>query len=208
MQSDQATMVGESIVITGSLTGDEDLIILGRVEGTISLSRTLFVSTNGIAKADIAVENAVISGIVVGNITATDSIQITETGRVVGDLNAPRVMLTTGARVRGQVSAGEAQEAENAAASSSSSMGRNISQMYERMSLPARRPMAQPPVGQRTQAQPQMAREPAQAGVSASKDAHAAQSTPEQEANSSSSTRRSAANAMKKKANQAARRRD
>ena len=207
MQSDQATMVGESIVITGSLTGDEDLIILGRVEGTISLSRTLFVSTNGVAKADIAVENAVISGIVVGNITATDSIQITETGRVVGDLNAPRVMLTTGARVRGQVSAGEAQEAESTAASSSS-MGRNISQMYERMSLPARRPMAQPPVGQRAQAQPQMAREPAQASAAASQDLHAAQSTPEQGTNGSSSTRRSASSTMKKKANPAARRRD
>ena len=207
MQSDQATMVGESIVITGSLTGDEDLIILGRVEGTISLSRTLFVSSNGIAKADIAVENAVISGIVVGNITATDSIQITETGRVVGDLNAPRVMITTGARVRGQVSAGEAQEAESPAASSQTGMNRNISHMYERMGLPARRPMAQPPVGQRSQGQ--MAREPAQASATASTAQSAPQGEHAQGTDSPSTSRRSPSNTMsKKKASQAARRRD
>jgi hypothetical protein len=190
MQSDQATMVGESIVITGNLTGDEDLIILGRVEGTISLSRTLFVSSNGIAKADIAVENAVISGIVVGNITATDSIQITETGRV-----------------RGQVAAGEAQEAESPSASSQNGMSRNISHMYERMGLPARRPMAQPPVGQRGQAQ--MAREPAQASATASTAPNASSAEHAQGTENPSAPRRSPSSTMsKKKASQAGRRRD
>jgi cytoskeletal protein CcmA (bactofilin family) len=152
MHSEQpATVVGESILITGSLSGDEDLIILGRVEGTVSLSRTLFVSTDGVVKADVAVENAVISGVVVGNVSATDCIQITETGRVVGDLQAPRIIITTGARVRGQVTCGEEQAEQvhgsRAAAASSHAPSRSISpQRLERLGLPARRPMAQPPV--------------------------------------------------------------
>ena len=197
MQNDQATRVGESIVITGNLSGDEDLIILGRVEGTISLSRTLFVSTDGVVKADVAVENAVISGVVVGNVSASDSIQITETGRVVGDLSAPRVMITTGARVRGQVSAGEEREQETQAMPAREQVGRNISQMYERIGLPARRPMAQPPVAPRAQASaPQAESVHAAAGAA---------QTPAPEAGP-----RRAPNPMvnKKKANQANRRRD
>lgn len=212
MQSDQATMVGESIVITGNLTGDEDLIILGRVEGQISLSRTLFVSTNGIAKADIAVENAVISGVVVGNVSASDSIQITETGRVVGDLSAPRIMITTGARVRGQVSAGETSQAESSQASANT-LGHNINQMYERMGLPARRPMAQPPVTARAAAQPHMAREPAPtsaASSSAGSSAGAvAQASVQPQADGANASRRPQPNPVnKKKATQAQRRRD
>jgi cytoskeletal protein CcmA (bactofilin family) len=210
MQSDQATMVGESIVITGNLTGDEDLIILGRVEGQISLSRTLFVSTNGIAKADIAVENAVISGVVVGNVNASDSIQITETGRVVGDLNAPRIMITTGARVRGQVSAGEVSQVE-ASPAPSAAMGRNINQMYERMGLPARRPMAQPPVAPRAAAQPQMARSEAQAAnpSAQAQNPAAPMSAQAPTSDAQNAARRAQPSAVtKKKAPQTARRRD
>lgn len=213
MQSDQATMVGESIVITGNLTGDEDLIILGRVEGTISLSRTLFVSTNGIAKADVAVENAVISGVVVGNVSATDSIQITETGRVVGDLNAPRIMITTGARVRGQVAAGEVHKTETVQAAAKNTVGRNITQMYERMGLPARRPMAQPPVAPRAQAQQNAhvaaGTQSAQGSVSASTQAQGVVSPNANEGqDANSAARRTQPPRPKKNVPQSPRRRD
>src|SRR5688572_21342155 len=104
--SAESTIVGESILITGNLHGDEDLTILGRVEGSISLSKTLNVAESGVVKAEISVRNAVVSGIVVGNITATDSVQVTESGRLVGDLKAPRVIITAGARVRGQIDMG------------------------------------------------------------------------------------------------------
>lgn len=104
MQRDEtATVVGESILITGELSGNEDMTVLGRVEGSIRLAKTLFVATDGIVKADVNVGNAVISGIVIGNVTASESVQITETGRLVGDLVAPRVVIVAGARVRGQV---------------------------------------------------------------------------------------------------------
>ena len=107
MDNAESTIVGETILITGNLSGDEDLTVLGRVEGSIALTRTLNVSESGIVKAEITVRNAVVSGVVVGNITASDSVQVTETGRLVGDLKAPRVIITAGARVRGQVDMGD-----------------------------------------------------------------------------------------------------
>lgn len=102
-----STIIGESILINGNLQGDEDLTVLGRVEGSINLTKTLNIEESGIVKANISVRNAVISGVVVGNITATDSVEITEVGRMVGDIKAPRVIIVDGARYRGAVDMGD-----------------------------------------------------------------------------------------------------
>src|SRR5512140_2164209 len=102
-----STIVGESILINGNLQGDEDLTVLGRVEGSINLTKTLNIEESGIVKANITVRNAIISGVVVGNITASDSVEITEVGRMVGDIKAPRVIIVDGARYRGAVDMGD-----------------------------------------------------------------------------------------------------
>ena len=106
VDSNATTIVGESILISGNLSGDEDLTVLGRVHGTINLTRTLVVEESGVVKADMEVRNAVVSGVVVGNITASDSVEILEQGRVVGDIKAPRVIIVDGARFRGTVDMG------------------------------------------------------------------------------------------------------
>ena len=104
-----ATVIGPSILISGKLSGDEDLTVRGRVEGELALSRTLIVETSGIVKADVSVRNAVISGVVVGNITATESVELTREGRMVGDIRAPRVIIVDGASFRGRVDMGNAE---------------------------------------------------------------------------------------------------
>src|SRR5579872_5782572 len=102
-----ATEIGESILISGSLEGDEDLTVRGRVEGNVRLTRTLIVEASGVVKADVAVKDAIISGVVVGNVTATDSVQLTADGRMVGDISAPRVIIVDGASLRGRVDMGD-----------------------------------------------------------------------------------------------------
>jgi cytoskeletal protein CcmA (bactofilin family) len=106
-RASMATEIGESILISGNLEGDEDLTVRGRVEGNVRLSRTLIVEASGVVKADVTVKNAVISGVVVGNVTATDSVQLTAEGRMVGDLAAPRVIIVDGASFRGRVDMGD-----------------------------------------------------------------------------------------------------
>jgi cytoskeletal protein CcmA (bactofilin family) len=105
--SAMATVIGESILISGNLEGDEDLTIRGRVEGSVRLQRTLIVEASGIVKADVTVKDAIISGVVVGNVTASDSVQITAEGRMVGDVSAPRVIIVDGASFRGRVDMGD-----------------------------------------------------------------------------------------------------
>jgi len=105
--SDGSTIIGESILISGSLNGDEDLTVRGRVEGTLSLTKTLVVEPTGIVKAEVQVKNCVIAGAVVGNVTATESVEITKEGRMVGDIAAPRVIIVDGASFRGRIDMGE-----------------------------------------------------------------------------------------------------
>jgi cytoskeletal protein CcmA (bactofilin family) len=104
---DANTVIGESILIKGKLEGDEDLTVRGRVEGEVTLQRTLIVEQSGVVKADVSVRNAVVSGAVVGNITATESVEITAEGRMVGDIKAPRVIIVDGAAFRGRVDMGD-----------------------------------------------------------------------------------------------------
>ena len=105
--TDGTTIIGESILISGSLNGDEDLTVRGRVEGTLTLTKTLLVEPTGIVKAEVQVKNCVIAGVVVGNVTATESVEITKEGRMVGDINAPRVIIVDGASFRGRIDMGE-----------------------------------------------------------------------------------------------------
>jgi cytoskeletal protein CcmA (bactofilin family) len=105
--TDGTTIIGESILISGSLNGDEDLTVRGRVEGTLTLTKTLAVEPTGIVKAEVQVRNCVIAGVVVGNVTATESVEITKEGRMVGDIAAPRVIIVDGASFRGRIDMGE-----------------------------------------------------------------------------------------------------
>ena len=89
--SNGSTIIGESILINGNLNGDEDLTVRGRVEGTITLTKNLVIEATGVVKAEVQVKSCIISGALVGNVTATESIEITKEGRMVGDISAPRV---------------------------------------------------------------------------------------------------------------------
>jgi len=97
------TAIGPTIVIKGKLKSDEDLIVRGRIEAEISSSKALFIENSGIIKANVSVKSAKISGVVVGNITAEERIEIAHDGRVVGDLMAPRIIISDGAAFRGRI---------------------------------------------------------------------------------------------------------
>jgi cytoskeletal protein CcmA (bactofilin family) len=105
--TDGSTLIGESFLVHGNLHGDEDLTVRGRVEGTLTLTRTLVIEPTGVVKAEVQVKTCVISGLVVGNVTATESVEITKEGRMVGDISAPRVIIVDGASFRGRIDMGE-----------------------------------------------------------------------------------------------------
>jgi cytoskeletal protein CcmA (bactofilin family) len=101
---DAPVSVGKSIVIKGELSGDEDLTIEGRVEGTIELrNHVLTIGSNGHVEAKVVAKSIVVLGRVTGNLTATEKVDIREEGSVEGDIMAPRVAIADGAEFRGSV---------------------------------------------------------------------------------------------------------
>jgi cytoskeletal protein CcmA (bactofilin family) len=97
------TIIGKSITIKGKLKGDEDLIVKGRVDADITSTKSLMIENSGVVKADVKVKSIQIHGVLVGSITAEDQVEIAPNGRVVGNIQSPRVIMHDGAAIRGMV---------------------------------------------------------------------------------------------------------
>ena len=97
------TVIGNSIMIDGEISGDEDLVIQGTVKGKIAIKESLFVESGGTVEADIETQNVEIAGKVTGNITATERVELKTDGRMVGDVKAPRILIADGASFKGNV---------------------------------------------------------------------------------------------------------
>jgi cytoskeletal protein CcmA (bactofilin family) len=96
--------IGKSVIIKGELTGSEDLTIEGQVEGKIELRQNILtIGPNGKIKAQVFAKAIVIQGEVIGNVTATERVDIRDNGSVDGDLSAPRVAIADGAHFRGAI---------------------------------------------------------------------------------------------------------
>ncbi|MDQ3169635.1 MAG: polymer-forming cytoskeletal protein [Acidobacteriota bacterium] len=96
--------IGKSVVIKGELSGSEDLTIEGQVDGQIELRQNvLTIGPNGRIKAEIFAKAVVVQGEVIGNITATEKVDIRDAGSVDGDLAAPRIAIADGAHFRGSI---------------------------------------------------------------------------------------------------------
>lgn len=97
-------MIGPSIQIKGELSGGEDLLIEGRIEGKVALAQhAVTVGAKGRLAADIHARAVHVEGEVEGNIAAEELIVLKKSARVRGDLVAPRVVIEDGARFKGSV---------------------------------------------------------------------------------------------------------
>lgn len=96
--------IGKSVVIKGELAGSEDLTIEGNVEGKIELKEhVLTIGPNGRIRAAVFAKSVIVLGEVVGNVTASEKVDIRDNGSVDGDIISPRVAIAEGAHFRGSV---------------------------------------------------------------------------------------------------------
>ena len=113
-RADQAA-IGPSITIRGEVSGDEDLLIQGTVEGSVDLGHhAVEVGREGRVKANISGRIVTVEGAVEGDLRAEEQIVLRPSAEVKGDISAPRVVLEDGARFRGMVEMGEAVAAKTA----------------------------------------------------------------------------------------------
>ncbi|MBN4078783.1 polymer-forming cytoskeletal protein [Gammaproteobacteria bacterium AH-315-C21] len=120
---EQAT-IGSSIAIKGDLVGEEDLVVHGRIEGTVTLKQnSLLVGKDGHIKADIRARIIVIEGRVEGGLFGDEQVIIKKSGSVQGNIEAPRVALEDGCKFKGSIEMGVASKSAQPAAVSNANVG-------------------------------------------------------------------------------------
>lgn len=96
--------IGKSTTVKGDITGSEDLVVNGTVEGTISLpDHELTVGAEGTVTADVKAKTIHVIGQVSGNVVASDLVEVETDGIIGGDIQSPRLMIQDGAIVNGSV---------------------------------------------------------------------------------------------------------
>ncbi|MCA9715039.1 MAG: polymer-forming cytoskeletal protein [Myxococcales bacterium] len=100
------TVLGNSIVVDGEISGDEALVVHGSIKGNVKLGERFEVEPGAIVEATVEATTVVVSGTVSGDVRASERVELRPECNVVGDLRAPRVLIADGATFRGRVDMG------------------------------------------------------------------------------------------------------
>ena len=96
--------IGKTVVIRGELRGGEDLVIDGRIEGTVQLlEHRLTIGPNANVAADLTAHDVLVLGKVQGNLVATGRVELRAGCVVEGDVHAYRLAIEDNAVLRGKV---------------------------------------------------------------------------------------------------------
>jgi len=96
--------IGSSIYFKGELSGEEDFIIQGKVDGEIKLQKNnLTIGVDGIINANITAKIIIVEGKLNGDLFGSENVIIRKTGNVLGNIISPRVTLEDGAKFKGSI---------------------------------------------------------------------------------------------------------
>jgi cytoskeletal protein CcmA (bactofilin family) len=99
--SSSPCVIGPKIKIVGELSGDEDVLIEGQIEGEIRITRDLRVGAGGVVKAKVSAQSIIVSGEIVGDCEASGRVELQSTGKLTGNIRAPKIVIAEGAMFRG-----------------------------------------------------------------------------------------------------------
>lgn len=105
----KANWIGGSILVRGDVVSTGDLVIDGQVQGTIELplgNHSLTIGDRASVTADLKANAITISGQVTGNVIGAARVELKSTGKVDGNITAPRFVMEDGAALSGKVDTG------------------------------------------------------------------------------------------------------
>ena len=122
--STSTASIGPAVKINGRINSDEDLVIEGFVDGNImSEAHEITVAVSGTLKADVKAKIVIVDGNVTGDVIGSERVIVSKSGNVVGNIDAPRVVLEDGAKFKGSIQ----MDPPSASASSASSLKQSVS---------------------------------------------------------------------------------
>lgn len=97
------TIIGKGIIIDGEISGSAPVIIEGMVKGRITVQAAVTVAEGAVVNADVNTPLVDVQGELTGNIQASERVQISTSGRMVGDIRSPRILIADGAGFKGHI---------------------------------------------------------------------------------------------------------
>jgi len=99
----KATYVAAGVKFKGQVTGRAEIVIDGEVEGRLDVQAAVVVGPDGKVNGDIVAKSVSVGGKVLGNVKASETFELQASGRIEGDVTAPRVIIAEGAFFKGNV---------------------------------------------------------------------------------------------------------
>ena len=100
------SILGKGCKFKGTIDVEGTLRIDAEFEGVVNCPDTLVVGKTGVVKAEINVKNAVIGGKVIGNINATNKIELQSGSHIEGDIHTHRLVIDEGVFFEGSCKMG------------------------------------------------------------------------------------------------------
>jgi cytoskeletal protein CcmA (bactofilin family) len=101
--TERTSVLGPTLRFKGELHADEELLIRGTIEGSITHSQRLTVCPEGTVKANIRAQMIAVEGTVEGDLQAEKSVKVSETAHLKGNIHAPSVSIVEGAQFNGSI---------------------------------------------------------------------------------------------------------
>ena len=101
--SNETTLIGKGIKITGEITGAASIEVYGEVDGTAGTEGTFRVREGGKVSGEVAARHVIVDGDLRGQIAAEQKIELHSSCKVRGDIEAKSVAIAEGALFEGSV---------------------------------------------------------------------------------------------------------
>jgi cytoskeletal protein CcmA (bactofilin family) len=103
VEAPRIPVLGKTLLFRGELTAEEDVILQGRVEGSIRHARNLIIGPEGSVLGDVYASHLTVEGLVEGDLHGSEAVIVRATAQVRGNIFAPRVGIMEGATFNGRV---------------------------------------------------------------------------------------------------------
>jgi cytoskeletal protein CcmA (bactofilin family) len=112
--NEKVSVLGSTLVFKGELSAEEDLVLRGRVEGSIHHTASLRIGEEGSVKGNIKAKHITVEGTVEGDLFGSATVNIRESAHVKGNIFSPTVSLIEGAHFKGSIDMEKAEPAMQA----------------------------------------------------------------------------------------------
>ncbi len=96
-------VIGEGSIFDGRFYVNGSILIEGKFQGDIRTDDQLTVGPTGKVKTDIQARRVTIAGTLIGNISAAEEVSLLHTGRVLGNIMTPKLIVEPGVITEGKV---------------------------------------------------------------------------------------------------------